>query len=225
VSTDSIRKNGFAYDMNDLAGMDIFPVPVGMLNGSIPMDESVSRALARSWAVNSQSYPGGGSPAITAADYPVILASHPYSTPGYAVPPSATTSADKRFTVVGSTPSGGSSPMSSFVYVPGSLSQTYTNTHVNSTTASQGVSSSRSTTIGFDYSSSGSFIVEYNKHLKAQYTQTWSNEQSTSLTDTTTKVASFTIGSPCASCSYTGPSVFEVYQDNVFGTFMFNPVR
>lgn len=225
VTPTSIQKNGFAYDMNDLVGMDIFPVPVGMLNGSIPMDEAVSRALARAWAVNSQSYPGGGNPAITAEDYPAILASHPYSTPGYAVPPTATTSADKRFTVVGSTPSGGATPLPSFVYAPGSLTQSYTNTHVNSSTVSQGVSNSRSQTIGFDYSSSGEFIVEFNRNLKVQYTQTWTNSQSTAITDTTTKVASFTIGSPCTSCAYTGPSVFEVYQDNVFGTFMFNPVR
>ncbi len=226
MSGNLVTFNGFAYDPTDLAGMDIYPVQVGQLRGTIPMDPSLQAELNRGWASSSQWYPNGGSPALTAADYASIMAADPYSNAGYFVSPSATTSPDQRFTLVGMTPASGGSPLQSFIYAPGSLSETFTNTYVNSTQVSKGTSSSHSQSFGVALTVSAKF-ADYSASLKVADTLTWTSTQSSTIANTTTgtKIASFTLGAPCASCLYTGPTVFQVYEDNVYGTFMFDPVR
>ena len=226
MSTNLVTFNGFAYDEADLAGMDIYPVQVGMLRGTIPMDPSLQAELDRAWASSSQWYPNGGSPALTAADYANIVAADPYTSAGYAVSPSATTSPDQRFTLVGLTPSTGGTPLQSFIYAPGSLSETFKNTYVNSSSTTKSASSTHSQSYGVAQSVSAKY-ADFSASLKVAGTMTWTNQQSSTIanTSTATQIASFTLGSPCASCAYTGPTVFEVYEDNVFGTFMFNPVR
>jgi hypothetical protein len=226
MSTNLVTFNGFAYDATDLAGMDIYPVQVGQLRGTIPMDPSLQAELNRGWASASQWYPNGGSPALTAADYASIIAADPYSNAGYSVSPSAKTSPDQRFTLVGLTPSTGGAQLQSFIYAPGSLSETFTNTYVNSTQSSKGTSSSHSESFGVALTVSGKFS-DYSASLKVADTMTWTSSQSSTIANTSaaTQIASFTLGAPCTSCTYTGPTVFEVYEDNVYGTFMFNPVR
>jgi hypothetical protein len=225
-ATNLVTFNGFAYDEADLAGMDIYPVQIGMLRGTIPMDPSLKAELDRGWAASSQWYPNGGSPALTAADYADIMAADPYTNASYSVSPSARTSPDQRFTLVGLTPSTGGTQLQSFIYAPGSLSETFSNTYVNSSSTTKGASSTHSQSYGVALSASLKY-GDYSASLKVANTLTWTNMQSSSIanSNTTTQIASFTLGSPCASCAYTGPTVFEVYEDNVFGTFMFDPVR
>jgi len=50
---------------------------------------------------------------------------------------------------------------------------------------------------------------------------TWSQTHNTSNTNQSTSSASYSITGPQASDNYTGPAVFDVYTDNVYGTFAF----
>jgi len=97
---------------------------------------------------------------------------------------------------------------------------------VNSSSTTKSASSTHSQSYGVAQSVSAKY-ADFSASLKVAGTMTWTNQQSSTIanTSTATQIASFTLGSPCASCAYTGPTVFEVYEDNVFGTFMFNPVR
>lgn len=228
TATNLVTFNGFAYDGADLAGMDIYPVQVGQLRGTIPMDPSLQAELSRSWASSSQWYPNGGSPALTAADYADIISADPYTNASYSVAPSVSTSPDQRFTLVGVTPAAGGAQQTSFIYAPGSLSETFTNTYVNSTNTAKGTSSTHSQSYGLGLDvGAGDKSSFYNASLKASFTQTWTSMQSSNIANSNaaTQIASFTLGAPCTSCAYTGPTLFEVYEDNVYGTFMFNPVR
>lgn len=225
VATNYVQFNGFAYNEADLAGVDIYPVLVGQLNGSIPMDPSLVQELSRSWA-SVQTFPAGDGPGLTLADFANILASDPFTNSAYSVSPSATTSGDKRFTLTGSTSVNGGAPAQSFIYAPGTVTETYSNTYVNSTLASSGVTNQTAQTYGVDFTVTATTQYGiYSLDLKTSNTQTWTYQQSKSLTNTSTQIDLLSLGTPCASCAYTGPTVFEVYQDNIFGTFMFNPVR
>jgi hypothetical protein len=216
-----LQFNGFAYDMADMARMDIYPVQVGQLNGRIPMSASMVNVLSRSWAASNQTFPAGGGPGLTAADYVNILAYNPYSNSAYSVPPTLITSLDKRYSLTG-TANGN---VQSFFYGPGQLTQTYSNTYVDSTIATQGVTLVNTQSYGVDVTTSVTAGLTYSAALKTLNTQTWTNTQSKAITNTTTQINQLSIGSPCSSCAYTGPTVFAVYQDNIFGTFMFDPVR
>lgn len=50
---------------------------------------------------------------------------------------------------------------------------------------------------------------------------TWTDTQSTTSTSSQTSTASYTIVGPQLSDNYTGPTTYNVYEDNVFGTFAF----
>jgi hypothetical protein len=66
--------------------------------------------------------------------------------------------------------------------------------------------------------------------LKQTQTLTWMSQWQSTITNTTTEMGQFTIappsctGDPC-NPAYSGPPNFDVYQDNVYGTFTFVPVN
>jgi len=227
VSPGSMQFNGFAYDTSDIPEMDIYPIPVGVLRGSIPMTQSLANELARAWAAgNNRIFPAGDGPGLTSADYANILAANPFTATSYSVNPALTTSSDLRFTLAGLTPTNNSSPVQTFIYAPGTLTQNYQNTYVNSTAVSNGVTYTTNVTFSIDKSVSATYAgINSTNTLKVANQQTWTTGQNKSISNITTVVDTLSLGSPCVSCIYTGPTVFEVYQDNIYGTFMFNPVR
>lgn len=233
----AVTLNGYGYDVADQPAMDIWPIEVGYLNGHFgPLLSEDAVMLSRSWAA-TQVYPPGHGPGLTSDDFADILRSDPFATPGYTVTldPAATpvTTRDGRFTISGVT-SGGAQ---GFVYrqpAPGSmpLTQTLTNTYTNETTL--GRSSTYESQVGFGIESSVSadFVVKFSASLKLSQTFTRTHQAGSSVTNTAQQIDTLSItGPPCGSATapcvpvYTGPSEFDVYQDNIFGAFMFNPVR
>ncbi len=223
-SVGNIQFNGFAYDGNDpVNGMDVIPVQVGMLNGDIPMSASVAVAMSKNWEVNV-AYPAGAGAGLTSADYAAILASDPFSSSGYVVNPGVANSADGRFSMT--TPNANGAAWQTVSYIPGNLSESFSDTYSQSATNESSTAQSKSVTFGIEVSLQGnSSMGNFTSSLATSNKQTWTNTTTQSITNTSTSVASFTIVPPATGVVYNGPTTFEVYQDNTFGTFMFNPVR
>lgn len=228
--------NGYGFDMSDQPAMDIWHIEVGYLNGDFgPLPFTDASVLGRSWASRQVFGPGDG-PGLTNADFANILRADPFASPSYQVTLSTTaspvTTTDGRFTIAG----GVGSPQN-FVYrqpAPGSSPTTQTLSNMYSTSSSLGMSSTyeTQTSFGLDVSISPLIFQVVNANLKRAWTFTETHQASTMTTNTKAQMASLSItGPPCGSSAppcnpvYSGPVEFDVYQDNIFGTFMFNPVR
>ena len=236
-NTQNVTWNGYGFDMADQPAMDIFPVYVGYLNGdwgAIP--PTYTQALSRSWATN-QTFPSGQSAAITSADYPAILAADPFTNPNYtfslASGVSPATTVDNRFTISG----GANGSTQDFVYLqaaPGQqpITQSFTSTYTNNSTQGQSSTQTNQVAFGVDVSfSSSAFIASFNYDLKYQNTFTWTATQNSSINTVASQADTLSLtGPPCNSSTapcvpvYTGPGRWDVYQDNIYGSFMFHPL-
>lgn len=112
------------------------------------------------------------------------------------------------------------------------LTQTLTSTYTNESALGRSTSFESESEFGVEVSVSASFFVEFSASLKTSQTITHKHEAGTSVTTTASQIDTLSVtGPPCGSAAppcvpvYTGPSEFDVYQDNVFGTFLFQPVR
>lgn len=236
--TDVPEWNGYGYDATDQPALDIWPVYVGYLNGHFgAMNASDTKVLARSWAAN-QMWPTGEGPALTQSDYAQILKADPFSDNSYSVvlstSSSPATTTDGRYTISG----GSTGTAKSFIYqqaLPGSsaLNQTYQNSYSSNSTLGESSTTTTQEAFSIDTSfSTGTFWAKLTKELKYSQQLTWTNMASTSTSTTSTSIDNLSItGPPCATTAlpcvpaYTGPAEFNVYQDNIYGTFMFNPVN
>jgi hypothetical protein len=243
VGPHSVVWNGYAYDANDQAGMDVVPIPLGYLNGDFgAMPPDIQTSLNRSWAAGYQ-WPAGDGPALTSADLATIAAADPFSADEYGTnyigytPPSPETS-DHRFTV------SACSDSSSFDYQQAAPSQTpdiykCTLAYTNMSTAAQSITNTTTQIFAEDLSIGGGFLGNFNLDVKTSQTLTWTTKSQSSITNTNTSTAALQVqGPPCNNTvSEEGPCVpvydaagnqptqFDVYQDNMFGTFMFAPVH
>jgi hypothetical protein len=218
-----LQWSGYGYDPSDFNEMDKYPVTVGWLNGHIPMPPDVATVLARSWA-STQIWPAGQGPGLNAADFAAILAADPFSNPAYTVtlPAGSHTSTDGRFTMTDN---------SNVAYVPGPIggnpiTQTYTEAY--STTDAAGQGSKSTGQVGFSLEESfkaGFFAAHISADFKQSYTLTATDQWSQTRATTADQSASLSITGPAATDNYTGPTEFVVFQDNIYGTFMFYPVR
>jgi hypothetical protein len=218
-----LQWTGYGYDPDDVNEMDKYPVIVGWLNGHIPMPPDVATVLARSWASN-QIWPAGQGPGLNAADFATILAADPFSDPAYTVtvPAGSHTSTDGRFTMTAN---------SNVVYQPapiggGPITQSYTDSY--SSTDAQGQGSKSTSQVGFSLEESfkaGFFAAHISADFKQSFTLTMTDQWSQTRTNTAGQSASLSVTGPAATDNYTGPTEFVVYQDNIYGTFMFYPLR
>lgn len=245
ISNNNVVWNGYGFDGTDQPEMDIVGIQLGYLNGDfltgIPPD--IQSSINRTWAAN-QIWPAGQGPALTSADLAQIASADPFSVSTYgpdfigSVPPSPQTS-DNRFTL------SSCSEIASFDYVQAAPSQqpainTCTLTYTNTSTQAQEISTTYSQTFSVDDSFSGSvFIITFGDDLKNSSTLTWTTDAQSSITTSTTSTASLSVqGPPCNNVvQEQGPCVpvydalgneptqFDVYQDNLYGTFMFAPIH
>jgi hypothetical protein len=239
-----ISWNGYGFDASDpLQDLDVWPVYVGYLNGDFgPLDPQDVGALSRSW-VTTQTFAPGQSPAITMADYANILGADPFaynpfdSNSGYVLNVSSgtnpPTSVDGRFTAPGA---GNATPQSvPYQQAPlGStvgLQETYQLTNQTTNTSTQALDYTYAVTLGVEVSLTEGFVwASLTDDLKQTWTMTWENVSTTSTmaTNTQTDTAQIT-GPPCPATTppcnpqYTEPHEFAIYQDNLYGTFMFWP--
>ncbi len=226
----SIQFQGFGFDMADEPTEDIWPVYVGELNGHFAMEAGTTAEFTRSWASAGKYFPAGDGPAITAADYPDILAADPFTNSGYAFAVNNSlnpvTTTDSRFSLAGNA----AGAIQQVDYVPG-LTQTYSLATSNASTTGSGATHSFSTTFSVDTSATydGEY-VSLTADLKISNKLTWTHMQNSSVMKSTAYTNALSISGPCttpAGCSpaYTGLSVFDVYQDNIWGTFYFDGIR
>jgi hypothetical protein len=245
VSGSNVTWKGYGYDANDQYGMDIVGIPLGYLNGDFgAMPPEILALTNRTWA---NSVLTGPSPALTTADFAQIAAFDPFSNSSYGPteigynPPNPNTP-DGRFTLS----TCNSENSISYGQAPPSQSpQTYTCTlsYSNLSTTAEALTISASDTFSIDnsFTSSGSFAdfgYSFTEDVKLADTFTYQFEvdNSISTTQSTSALASITelacnnkvadVG-PCVpvyDSGYNEPVEFFIYQDNLYGTFMFAPV-
>ncbi len=238
--------NGYGFDMNDQSDLDVVGIPLGYLNGDFgPMPEQYLASTNRSWAAN-QIWPSGQGPALTTADFAQVASTDPFSQSsygasniGYAPPPSTP---DNRFTL--SQCNGQDGGLTSINYDQGSPNVSAgiypcNLIYTNLTTQAQSISNTYSQTFSVDTSFSGSaFFTKFTLSLNNSNTLSWTTEAQASITNSTTSTASLSVQGP--NCNNTPPSLtcnpeydaggnepiqFNVYQDNMYGTFMFAPIH
>jgi hypothetical protein len=251
---DDILWNGYGFDPSDAPKMDIYGVYVGYLDGDWPMDPSVQAELSRSWATN-QTWPAGEGPGLTAEDFQNIVAVDPFagctyntdanqwSTCPYAVtnfnvpgaPP--TNSADGRFSAY-----TGNQSIEYAQAGPGNgggITQTYSNSVTNTQAVANGNSYKKTQSFGIETNFSISANIPLNIFsndisVKTNYTNSFTTTQSYQQTITTTNMQQDTLSitgpncpaeNPPCSPTYSGPPEFVVYQDNLFGSYMFYPLH
>jgi hypothetical protein len=247
----SITWNGYGYDFTDpLHEIDLWPIYVGYLNGDFKKsngtpcyaidptcDPQDADALSRGW-VTTQTFASGQTAAITAADLTNICAADPFCpNPGYVVslesgvtPPTTT---DQRYTLSefeNETPQSIAYKQAAPDSTKGET-EIYNDQYSTTTSASQGGSYSYQLGFGMEEKFGGSFFgigVQYD--MKQGWSFTWTDTWQNTVTNTSTQTDIATItGPPCpaavAPCVpvYTEPHEFAVYQDDLYGTFMFWP--
>ena len=236
----TVTWDGYGVDAADqnMNVMDIWPVQVGYLNGDFgTLDPGDAQVLARSWAVGYLTWPSGEAPGLTQADFDQILLADPFAASSYAVtvPAGSNTTADGRFTLAASA----SGTATTFDYKqadPGetALTQSLMTAYTSTSTQSSSTTVTTTQAYGIDLSFTGSaFLTTWSADFKDTQTLKSIQQTTNSITNTGTTSAMLSItGPPCSGtafpCSptYSGvPSEFDIYQDNIYGTFMFNGVN
>jgi hypothetical protein len=232
-SQTSLFWKGYSYDTTDVPEMDIYGVYLGWMNGHLSMTSADQQPLQRNWAAG-QVWPAGQGPALTATDYAAIAAADPFSNPSFTVTVPATpagnlTSSDGRFTLTGN------QIIDYEQAAPGGQPFTQQLTESTTTTQAQGQGAKYTFQQGFSIEEifKGSiFWQSVQFDLKQADTLTWAHGWSTTRTNAsgTTATGSVT-GPPCvvfgSGCNptYSGATRFEVFQDNIYGTYLFYPVN
>jgi len=224
----SVTWTGFHFDMADIPRMDIIGVEMGWLNGHFgTVPSNIQSVLARTWAAG-QVWPAGQGPGLTGpgpgTDFDNIVKANPFSDPNYAVTlaPGQITSADGRFTVTGN---------QNIDYVPpgpggNPTTQSYSANYVQTDVTGKGAKYTFQQGFATEEKFAGSlFLGGLTVDLKQSDTLTWTHQFSQNMTQSTGNTVSFSVTGPAAAANYSGPTEFLVFQDNIFGTFMFYPIN
>lgn len=234
LDSSKVRWDGYGYDKNDVNGMDVFGVQVGWLNGHFGVNPSIQAVLARSWVNATESnmtWQTGQGPGLTSTDLANILAMDPFTSGNYTLPsPLPSTTVDGRFTQIPFPPN----PVNYTQAGPGNGGGTttaYSTVNVNSSAVTTGLAHTFSQAFGIQSEfTGGSFFGSLTAIFSTTWTFEWDHSWENTLTTTKTLTNALSITGPgCPQTSppcvpvYTGPGEFIVYQDNLFGTFMFYP--
>lgn len=241
LSGAGVTWNGYGYDATDQNGLDIVGIPLGYLNGHFgAMPPDILASTNRTWAAG-QIYNAGQSAALNSTDFAKIAGYDPFSSSSYGTteigyaPPNPTT-ADNRFTLT--TCNNGNS-VSFLQAAPSATPGAYTCTlnYSNLTTNAKSKTTETTNTFSIDRSYSGSiFQSDLSIDLAYQYTTDTITEVDSSIATTTSTSAQASItGLPCGNTKpgvgpcvpvWNGPPTqFNIYEDNLYGTFMFAPVH
>jgi hypothetical protein len=243
LTSSSLQWNGYGYDANDQNGMDIVGIALGYLNGDFgAMPQDLQTSLSRAWA-SGQTYPSGESAALTSSDFAAIAQADPFSNSSYgpddigSSPPTPTTS-DNRFTI---TACNGDNSEPFVQADPSEQAENVTCTlaYSNMTTSATDYTTSETTTYSIDKTFQGTqFLSNLALDVKSSSTLTTTTEVDSSVSQSQSTAAQLSItGLPCNNqVPYEGPCVpvypgpptypiqYFIYQDDLFGTFMFAPV-
>jgi hypothetical protein len=232
-----IQFNGYGYDEADtnVQGPDILSIPIGCLNGDFAAAncQQYATELNRSWA-SSQIFPSGQGPALTATDYAQIVSVDPFTNANYVFTPvqgTPITTIGGRFTLSGG-PNGTDDYFTYSQAQPGQQPNQYNlaNTYTNMSVTGQSSSSGYMQTFGVDASFTGGiFLGDLMVDIGITQTLNWTNTAGTSVTSSNTQTDNAVIKDPACNgtvfCSpaSTAPLQWNVYQDNVYGSFEFQP--
>ena len=234
-----VQWNGYGYSTLDQPAMDVIGVYVGCLNGVFSQtycNSQYQTPFARNWA-SVEDWPSGQGPGLTSSDLQNILAADPYGqcTGASAVGASVCPSPDStRFTLTLNQdmqyqqPPPGGQPFTT------QYQESYTNASSTETSYKQ----THSQLFGLERTFSGTpFGIGFDLTISITRTLQSTHQASTKFqtTNTSTATASIT-GPPCNvvsnACSpayppnpldYGSAIQFNLYQDNVFGGFLFIP--
>ncbi|MBS0378253.1 MAG: hypothetical protein JSS29_07195 [Proteobacteria bacterium] len=212
VGTNTVSLAGYAYnDQDDQFGAEVVPIQVRQLKNPSLMSAGLVQRLSRSWDTTGL----GG---LTTSDYSVLLAADPFAMSATYNP---ATDSTHRFQAATS---------ETVPYVPpapGGQPLTVTGTFTTQTATSNSQSATHQYSVGFSVTFSGDgniYGTDLSADLKIAATYTTTDMWSSTLNSTVGKTASYSVTGPQASDNYTGPVSFQVYRDNVYGSFMFYPL-
>lgn len=237
--------NGYGINQLDQPALDIVYIYAGCLNGDSSKMGTGSctdnlAPLNRTWDTD-ETWPSGQGPALTATDEANILAADPFGkcTPSANVSPSSypadncTISVNPdRFTLTDNEdisyfqPAAGAGPLTTI----------YTLGYSVADTQSKGYTVTDSLTYGVEDVFQGSGFLAALKvttGTSQTYTESTEIDQSLTTTDAQTSMASITeppctvVSGACSplypSTAAPGPTEFDLYEDNLYGTFLFYP--
>lgn len=232
--TSKVQWNGYGYDKNDVNGMDIFGVQVGWLNGDFGPNPSIQTVLARGWVNATEpgmTWPSGEGPGISAADIQAILQADPFTSGTYTLPsPLPSTTSDGRFTQVPFPPNPVNYSQAGLGN-GGGTTRMYNTQNINTSSVTTGLSHTFKQAVGIEADfSGGTWLGSLSVNVINTWTFEWDHSWENTLTTTKTYTNALSVTGPgCPQTSppcvptYAGPGEFIVYQDNLFGTFMFYP--
>lgn len=191
------------FDPRDPTGeIDQIPLFVidlkNLIAGTFTGDPDIPARLARTWAGSGQG--------LTTADLQTILARDPFANGSTTIDPTRFTLTGQNFNYL-PPPSGGQPDKS-----------TLTLSYIATTTQGQTVTDSYSVGVTTDVSET--FLSFLTSDMKTSDTLTWTSTFTLQTTQASGQTATFNLTGPPS--GYTGPTDLVVYQDNIYGTFMFN---
>jgi hypothetical protein len=230
-----------------VSGPDIVEVQVGCLNGDISCPSTLtwlngvegpgsyvnSGPFARSWAASADGYPydfpAGEMPNLTFVDVCNILTFDPLAFTPSQCP------TQNNYTLLNSLPPGTTSdgrftkapyPPNVIQYPVGAATEQYDVKQVNTQSLAQGTSSEvkQAFSVSEEFNANFSGFWKSTVNMKESQTLTWDYAWLDTLTQSTTLTDALSItGPPDPPPTYYGPVQFVVYQDNMFGTYVFIP--
>ena len=212
VGSSTVSFTGYGYNAeDDYAGAEVVPIQVLELENPSLMSSGLKDRLARGWDTSGV----GG---LTSTDYANIAALDPFIANSSYNP---TTDATHRFQAMTDT---------TVPYVPaapGGQPVTTIGSFATQTATSTSQSAQTQYSVGFSFLFGGgiNFFATYKATLKVSTTYTVTDMWSSAINSTIGKTASYSITGPASSDNYTGPVSFQVYRDNVYGSFMFFPLE
>jgi hypothetical protein len=204
--------NGYTYDeTDDSNNMEVIPLRLTWLLNPSTIPTSLQGRLLRAWAPKNTD---GTAPGLTTQDYLKIAAADPFSNPNYVVTigSDGKTTTDDRFT---QTTNG------ELYYEPG-YNDVYNWVYTTTDTEGQGGKNTYVQSFAIEVKNSNDWIADISFDWKESTTFTWIDQWNTLMTQMMSQMNTVSITGPTG--TYTGPEEFNVYQDNVYGTFMVNPV-
>jgi hypothetical protein len=181
---------------------DVLQLPVGELNGDYSLQ-----------ALNPDTYQILQNHGITSADYPTIYSADPYWSCR------ASISCIQNTIGANSTRFDFQTAAPVIDFENNNSSRKYYVSYQQTTSLGQGASSSFSIT--GTLSGSESFLGTISELLKS--TEIWTDKWSEATTTMTGQSVTVVVNQPAS--GYSGPSQFEVYKDNIYGTFMLYPTQ
>jgi len=200
----NLQWNGYTFDPRDPANeVDVVPVYVGWLKNPSTMPSGVAAALQRSWSLPQADGSGTG---LTQSDFNVILSKDPFASGTTAIDP-------KRFDLSGQTfsyapPPAGGKPITE------KFSLNY------QATSTEGKTVSDETKYTYSVEGSASFVGIVTATFKDSHFIDITHSLTQNNTQAQGQKATLSLTGPTA--GYTGPNDLQVYQDNIYGTFMFS---